>query len=451
MGAEAQPAPASTHRILTTAIVTVATILAFFACFAVWANRQALNTDHWTSTSSKLLENKDVQDALSVYLVNQLYASANVQERLEKALPSEVKGLSGPVAAGLRQLAGQAVPKLLATAQVQELWRQANRNAHKQLLAILNGGGNVVSTSNGEVILNLHQLVTELAGQLGLGSQVEAARAKLAEPGAAGAREGAEQQLGIKLPPESGQITILRSSQLKTAQNIAKAVKGLAILLPLLGLALYALAIYLAAGRRREMLRTVGWCFFGVGIVLLLARRIGGDQIVDSLVKVPANKPAGEAVWSIGTSLLRDISIAMVLYGLVLVAAAWLAGRTRVATTLRHASAPWMREHAVGPYLAAGVLLLLVVLWGPTPATRQWLPVLGFAALAAFGVAVLRRQTQAEFPDAPPGEAMAVLRGGLSFGSKGEGSPAQRPEEPAAEAPAPGVGAPAEDAPAQKA
>ena len=451
MGAEAQPAPASSHRMLTTALVTVATILAFFACFAVWANRQALNTDHWTSTSSKLLENKDVQDALSVYLVNQLYASANVQERLEKALPSEVKGLSGPVAAGLRQLAGQAVPKLLATAQVQELWRQANRNAHKQLLAILNGGGNVVSTSNGEVILNLHQLVTELAGQLGLGSQVEAARAKLAEPGATGARESAEQQLGIKLPPESGRSRSCAPASSRRHRTSPKPSKGSRSCCRCSG----SPSMRWRSSWRRGV---AGRCCArsdgasSASASCSCSRVESADiEIVDSLVKVPANKPAGEAVWSIGTSLLRDISIAMVLYGLVLVAAAWLAGRTRVATTLRHAAAPWMREHAVGPYLAAGVLLLLVVLWGPTPATRQWLPVLGFAALAALGVTVLRRQTQAEFPDAPPGEAMAVLRGGLGFGSKGAGRPAQRPEEPAAEAPAPGVGAPAEDAPVQKA
>ena len=85
-----EPAPASRHRFLIASLLTVATIVAFFACFAVWANRQALNTDRWTTTSARLLENHDVQAALSVYLVNQVYKSANVQERLEKALPGEV-------------------------------------------------------------------------------------------------------------------------------------------------------------------------------------------------------------------------------------------------------------------------------------------------------------------------------------------------------------------------
>ena len=410
MAADAQAEKPRSHRALTASLVTVATILAFFACFAVWVNRQALNTDNWTRTSSNLLEDQRVQDALSVYLVNQVFQSINVSQRLESALPGELKGLSGPVAAGLRQLAGQAVPKLLANPQVQELWRQANRNAHRQLVAILNGGTALISTSNGEVVLNLHELVTQLASQLGVSSQVATAREKLSGSSGAAARSTAEEKLGITLPPSTGKITILRASQLKTAQNIAKAIKGLAILLPLLAIALYALAIWFAEGRRRRELRTVGWCFFGVGLTLLLARRVAGDKIVEELIKVPANKPAGEAVWSIGTSLLYDIATAMVLYGAVLVIAAWLGGRTRVAVSLRHASAPWMREHQVGSYGAAGVLLLLVVFWGPTPATRQWIPILGIAALLAFGVYMLRRETEKEFPDAVKGESVAVLR-----------------------------------------
>ena len=41
---------------------------------------------------------------------------------------------------------------------------------------------------------------------------------------------------------------ILRSNQLKTAQDIANGVKNLAIVLPALALLLFALAVYLARG-----------------------------------------------------------------------------------------------------------------------------------------------------------------------------------------------------------
>jgi hypothetical protein len=390
--------------------LTVAVILGFFACFAVWVNRQVLNTDNWVNTSGNVIANEKVDDALSAFTVNELFRSVNVAQELKSGLPTQLQGLAGPASAGLRTLAERAVPRLLATAAVQESWRRANRVAHAQLIQILNGGSKTISTKSGEVTLNLHELVNQLAAQLGVSSQVEAARSKLQGAGGAHARELASEKLGVTLPSTTGQLVIMRSSQLKTAQDIVKAIRHLALILPLLAIALFAFAIWFDRGRRRRTLRTTGWCFFGIGVLLLLGRRAGGDAIVNSLVKVPANRPAAHEVWTIGTQLLYDIAIAMVLYGLVLVAAAWLAGSTRPATGLRRALAPWLREHAVASYLTAEAILLLIVLWGPTPATRQWLPVIGFAILFAFGVSVLRAQTEREFPDAKPGEATARMR-----------------------------------------
>ena len=50
------PAPqAKARRRLAIALVLIASILAFAAILAVWVNRQALNTDNWTTTSSRIL------------------------------------------------------------------------------------------------------------------------------------------------------------------------------------------------------------------------------------------------------------------------------------------------------------------------------------------------------------------------------------------------------------
>jgi hypothetical protein len=408
-------APAHRHRIVVGTLLALATLIGVFACFAVWVNRQVLNTDNWTKTSSRLLADPHVQDALSIYLVNELFSSAEVPARLQRALPTQLRGLSGPLSAGLREVADQAVPGLLATPQVQAVWRRANQLAHQELLHILNGGGKKVSTSGGEVALNLHELVTQLAAQLGLSSQLEAARSKLSGSSGSAARAAAQAKLGINLPANGGHVVIMRVDQLRTAQDIVKAIKGLALVLPLLALTMFALAVWLAEGWRRLALRSAGWCLFGVGVVLLLVRRVAGEAVVNGLVSNPTYKQAAQASWTIGTSLLYDIAIAMVLYGLVLVCAAWLAGSTRPARFLRMAAAPWMRVHPLGSYGVAALLLVLIVLWGPTPATRQLLPVLGFAALAALGVSVLRRQTAGEFADAQPGQALAQLRASWPF------------------------------------
>ena len=43
-----QPSPPGrSHRRLALALIFVASLLAFLAIFAVWANRQLLNTDNW--------------------------------------------------------------------------------------------------------------------------------------------------------------------------------------------------------------------------------------------------------------------------------------------------------------------------------------------------------------------------------------------------------------------
>ena len=303
----------------------------------------------------------------------ELFRNVDVSASLQKALPAQLAPLAGPAAAGLQQLAGQAAPRVLASPQAQAAWVAANVAAHKQLLKVLNGGGAVVSTQSGVVTLNLHALVSELAATLGVSDQLAAARSKLQGSTGASARGAAQQKLGITLPPANGQLVILRANQLSTAQDVANGVKGLAIVLPGLAIVLFALAVYLARGRRRRTLRTCGWCFVLIGVALLLIRRVAGDAVVDGLVKVASNKPAVHDVWNIATSLLYDLAIAMIVYGLVIVAAAWLGGRTRPATAIRKALAPSLRDSPAVAYLAVGGVLALAGAVGSDPGIAEYL------------------------------------------------------------------------------
>ncbi|MGB8879621.1 MAG: SHOCT domain-containing protein [Solirubrobacteraceae bacterium] len=402
----AEPVAKRAHRFLVPVLLVLATIFGVAGSFAVWVNRQALNTANWSSTSSKILEDKQVQTALSAYLVRQLFTNVDVSADLQKVLPKPLDPLAGPAAAGLQQLASTLAPKVLASPQAQAAWVQANTAAHKELLNVLSGGGKGVSTESGVVTLNLHTLVSQLAATLGLSSQVAAVQSKLQGSTGASARSTAQNKLGITLPPSNGQLVILRSNQLKAAQDIANAVKDLAIVLPGIAFLLFALAIYLARGRRRRTLRTSGWCFVVIGVVLLLIRRVGGDAVVNGLVKVPSNKPAVHDIWSIGTSLLYNIAVAAIVCGIVVVAAAWLAGSTRPATAIRRFLAPSLRDQPAVAYSVVGVVLLLVVLWGPLPAFRNIWWVLAFAGLLAVGVTMLRRQTAREFPGIERGDAL---------------------------------------------
>lgn len=388
------PAPIRSggHRKLSLACLILGTIIAVIAVFSIWANRQALNTDNWVRTSDKILANKKVEERLSAYLAEQLYANVDVKAEIEKQLPTQLKALAGPAAGGLEQLAPKAAERLLASPHVQTLWSDANRAAHETLLKLLDGGSGAISTEGGAVSLDLTQLLEEMAGRLGVG-------------------EG----LAEKLPADAGTLTILRAEQISTAQDIAKLIRTLPIVLTLLVIALYALAIWLAGPRRREALRAAGLGFVVAGAVALLLRSVAGHALVNSLVKVEANKPAVEAVWAIATSLLVTVAWSAFAFGVLVFLGAWLAGPTKLATRARREAAPYLRDQPTAAAIAAFLVWLALIALVPIAAFGKPLGILLFAILFAAGTWILWKQTEREFPSSgktTPAEASAGEHGG---------------------------------------
>jgi hypothetical protein len=374
-----QPSAKGEHRKTVAVLLVAASVFLFVGIFSVWVNRQALNTENWVNTSSKLLENKQVQEQVSTFLVNQLYANVDVEAELKEALPPQAQALAGPAAGGLRQLAQQVAERALATPQVQAIWADANRAAHERLLRVIDGGGSVVSTGEGEVTLHLGTLVTQIGNQVGL-------------PAA----------LTEKLPPEAGTLTVLDSEQLSTTQKVAKAIRRLPIVLIALVILLYGGAIFLARGRRREAVRAMGFGFIVSGVLVLLLRNFAGTNVVDSLASTASIKPAAEATWDIATSLLVTVASSAIAFGILAVIGAWLAGSTAPARALRREIAPYARENRGATYGVAAAIWLALIAWAPIAAFRKPFGVLLFALLFALGTEVLRRQAVREFPHGQP-------------------------------------------------
>ncbi len=113
-------------------------------------------------------------------------------------------------------------------------------------------------------------------------------------------------------------------------------------------------------------------------------------------------------MWQIYTSVLRDIGWAVVLYGVIGVLGAVLAGPTHAATAVRARIAPVLNEKPGIAWVSVAFVFLLLVLWGGTHALRTPAGILILGGLLALGVAALRRQTLAEFPGSAPGAAAAA-------------------------------------------
>jgi protein-S-isoprenylcysteine O-methyltransferase Ste14 len=364
------------------ALLVIGTLLWTALGFGVWANRQALDTNNWVDTSGKLLEDEEIRTALGQFIVDRLYNSDEVAAQIETVLPPRLDPLAKPAANGLKEVAKRNAPRILGTDAALTAWEEANRKAHETLLRIIES-----DVANSNVSLDLGNLFTQIATSTGLpASAVD------------------------KLPPSVTDLQIASGDNLRTGRKALDLFKTIVWGLLVLSVACFAGAIALARDRRKAVIR-VGGCLMFAGVALVAIRRVGGSVVVDALADAPNAHAVADDVWSISTSLLVDVAQGSFLFGFFLAIGAWLAGEGRRATAVRRASAHALREYP-GPVRAGlGVLILLLVIWGPAPWTQRWWGILIFTILAFAWLEWIRRSTLEQFPDEPAPHVRLPWRG----------------------------------------
>jgi hypothetical protein len=384
-----EAASPKSRRALPITLVVLATIIGIVSVFALWAKRQLLETETWSTTSEELIEDADIQSALNTFIVAAIFDNVDVEAELADRLPPQVAPLAGPVAGALRAAADDVVAKALEEPKVQQLFVDASTAAQSKLIALIDDEGEFVSTTGGVVTLDLTSVLESVTAELGLGAKLVA-----------------------KLPPDASSIEVMKSDELDAAQTGLDLLRKVGYILTALTLLLYAAAIALAGDRRRQTLRAVGFSFIFVGVVVLFARGVAGNLVVGSLSEAASSDAAVTATFNIGSSLMLETGQSILAYGIVIVLAAWLAGPTQWATSIRRSLTPYLRQPRYA-YGGLAMLLLLLFWWDPVVATHRIVPSLLLIALAVLGTEMLRRQVIGEFPDrvttgSPAGVAQGI-------------------------------------------
>ena len=256
------------RRALPIILIVLATVIGIVSVFALWAKRQLLETETWTTTSEQLIQDADIQSALNTFIVTAIFDNVDVEARLADRLPPQLAPLAGPISGAVRSGADDLVAKALSEPKVQQLFVDASAAAQSKLIALIDDEGEFVSTTGGVVTLDLTSVVASVTAELGL------------------------PDVAAKLPPEASSIEIMKSSELDAAQKGLNLLQKAGYVLTALVLLLYAAAIALAGARRRETLRAVGFSFIFVGIVVLFARGAAGNLVVGSLSEVASSDAA---------------------------------------------------------------------------------------------------------------------------------------------------------------
>ena len=161
-------------------------------------------------------------------------------------------------------------------------------------------------------------------------------------------------------------------------------------------------AIYLAKGWRREALIAAGGGILIATLLVLLARRLIGSEVVDSVASSETVEPAIRSVWDTLSDGLRQRALFVLVVGLAFVGGGLLAGPGRPAVAVRRFLAPSLRDQPIVVYSVVAVLFLVWLAFMPgINNLGQVVVIVLLAVLAVVGIEVLRRQTAREFPPRP--------------------------------------------------
>ena len=178
-----------------------------FSIVANWVQTELLDSGQVASTTEQILKDPDVQQQLSIFTVDQLYANVDVQGAIEQKLPSSVQAFAVPITAATRQLATNVAQKALASPEVQSLVTSAVGLAHQQFVSLIEDKGQYVSTTGGDVTLEYGSVVADLAARLGV------------DPATISEIQGVIQQFSVDLKQRlNTALTNLKSARANLAQ-----------------------------------------------------------------------------------------------------------------------------------------------------------------------------------------------------------------------------------------
>src|SRR5512132_2695381 len=160
--------PKHRHRALVWSLVVLASVVLLVSMIANWVQTELLDSNQFADSTDEILQNQDVQEQLSIFAVDQLYANVDVQAQIEQRLPSAAQPLAAPVTAATRQLATNVAETALASPRVQDLVATAINGAQQLFVSLIENKGQFVSPQGGVVTLEYGSFVGDLATRLGI-------------------------------------------------------------------------------------------------------------------------------------------------------------------------------------------------------------------------------------------------------------------------------------------
>jgi len=317
-------------------LIVLGCILGPVAVLGVWAGNEVSDTGRWVATVEPLIHDPAIQNVLTDKITTEITSRVNLTGTINQASAQlNDKGLTrissllntfGPqIASAVTGFIHSTVQKVISSPAAAKVWVQVNTVAHRSLVQVLSGQGNgAISTSNGQITLNLGPFIAEVKQDL--------------------IQHGFS--LASNIPPVSPTLALFQAKDLGKAQAGYRLIKALKIVLPILALGLLAAGVWVARKRRRALIGAalgLAASMLVLAIGLLIARSIYLNSVPPTVLPGDAAAAAFDAmVYFIKVGLRVVLAVA-----LIVAIGAFITGPSRSAIQIRSAlksGANWVRN-----------------------------------------------------------------------------------------------------------
>ncbi len=303
------------RRFFAWVLAILAIVLIALAVNVGWAKTTLLDTDAFVSTLSPLAQNEAVAEALSIRIGDAVVVATALEDSISEALPAELSFIAGPVATATGDLVATVADELILTDAFTTVWNTALRVTHQSFLVFVTGSGAVVA-EDGTVAIDLDTIAEPVI--------------------AAVADKGLDIETLVGEDFSLGQIVLVESDALGSAQAAVEFLDTLGWLTVLFAIVAIAAAMVVAADRRRQ----IAILAFGTaiaGVINLVSLRFGRGLTVGTIGD-DVSRSAGLAVWDTLVRNLTNSIWALVFLAFVIGLAAWFFGPGPRASRLRVAA-----------------------------------------------------------------------------------------------------------------
>ncbi len=286
--------------LISIAVVTLGVGNIFF-----WTGNTLVKQDRFTASVQPVIQDPEVQQAMALYVTNNLFAQVDVQAFTEQVLPPRADFLAPQLTSQIKTQTQNTLQSVLARPAFQDRWNTAIANQHQRLIGF-------VTKYEGDGSISLNDIYNQLSSRLS-----DTKLSFLANK---------------TLPANIGNVNVVTASWLPEAHNVVTNINTWRFLAVTLMVLTLVGAMWLSRYRRRT-LYVFCWASAGMMVATLIARRIAIETITgraDSQYQAGVRNALQIVLHPLAVQTIT-ILCALLIIGII----AWVSGPSRYASAIK--------------------------------------------------------------------------------------------------------------------